>query len=155
MGKQGFNVLLESSADFPNSAYFVVTFDVQKEFGMHSQVRVRGLIDGFPYRCSIMPMGGGKHYMVVKKEIREAIGKKAGDKVIVEMEVDTEPRVVFIPEDLLAAMKELPGLKEKFEGMSYSHQKEYVDYILEAKKQETRDKRVDKTIDILLKKFML
>lgn len=154
MGKQEFNVLLESSADFPNSAYFVVPFDVQKEFGSRAQVRVKGAIDGCPYRSSIAPMGGGKHYMVVKKEIRDAIGKKSGDLVYVEMEPDTEQRLVFIPEDLLAAMREVPGLKEKFETMSYSHQKEYIDYILEAKKQETRDKRIDKTIDILLKKFM-
>jgi len=77
---------------------------VQEVYGTKAQVKVRGTIDGCPYRGSIANMGEG-HCMVVKKEIREVNGKSVGDKVKVVMEIDTEPIIVAVPEDLQQALE--------------------------------------------------
>jgi len=71
-------------------------FDVADVFGTRARVPVRGKINGFPFRSSLMPMDGC-HRMVVNREIREGAGVKAGDTVTVEMERDDAPRTVVAP----------------------------------------------------------
>jgi uncharacterized protein YdeI (YjbR/CyaY-like superfamily) len=66
------------------------------------------------------------------------------------MEQDTEERIVEIPADLLTALDSHPAARDYFDGLSYSHKKEYVEYITEAKKLETRVGRVRKTLELLL-----
>src|SRR5436190_6144341 len=87
--KQEFEVTLLKPPDI-DGAYFIVPFNVPEVYGTKAHVKVRGTIDGFPYRGLIANMGEG-HCMVVKKEIRQAIGKSAGNRVKVVMEIDTEP----------------------------------------------------------------
>src|SRR5436309_743594 len=96
-GRQEFDVELFAESGGTGIA---MPFSALEVFGKRGQVKVRGTIDGVPYRGSIAPMGGGTHVMVVKKEIREAIGKGAGDHVHVIMELDTEERIVVVPDDL-------------------------------------------------------
>src|SRR5437899_3037768 len=74
-------------------------FDVEKIFGTRARVPVRGTINGFPFRSSLMPMGGC-HRLVVNKAIRDGTGVKAGDTVSVVMERDEEERVVEVPPPL-------------------------------------------------------
>jgi hypothetical protein len=78
-------------------AYLVVPFDTSKEFGTTSQVRVKGTVDGHPYRSTLLPTGDGGHFLVVKSDIRRAIAKEAGERVEVAMEKDSEPRSVSTP----------------------------------------------------------
>ncbi len=85
--------------------------------------------------------------MVVKKEIREAIGKSGGDTVKVVMEIDTEPRIVLVPEDFQQALENNAKAKEVFDSFSYTHKKEYVEWINGAKKQETRENRMKKAVE--------
>ncbi len=87
--------------------------------------------------------------MIVLKSIREQTGKTFGDEVSITMEADTEPRVVEIPNELKKALKKEKAAREYFELLAYSHQREYVGYITEAKKEETRLRRVEKTIEML------
>ncbi len=87
--------------------------------------------------------------MVVKKEIRQAIGKSAGDTVKVVMEIDTEPRIVVVPEDFQQALENDTKAKETFEAFSYTHKKEYVEWIEGAKKQETRENRIKKAVEMI------
>ncbi len=87
--------------------------------------------------------------MVVKKEIRQAIGKSAGDTVKVVMEIDTEPRIVVVPEDFQQALENYTQAKETFEAFSYTHKKEYVEWIEGAKKQETRENRIKKAVEMI------
>lgn len=128
-----------------------IPFNVLETFGSKGQIKVKGTIDGHPYRGSIHPYGG-IHYMGVKKEFREAIGKKQGDRVIVTMEVDMEPRTVEAPDDLVRAFDGNETAKAAFEKCSYTHKKEYVDWINEAKKPETRQRRIVKTLEKLVEK---
>ncbi len=147
MNRQEFEVTLLKPPDI-DGAYFIVPFNVPEVYGTKAQVKVRGTIDGYPYRGSIANMGEG-HCMVVKKEIRQAIGKSAGDRVKVVMEIDTEPRIVVIPGDFQQALDNNPKAKAIFDTFSYTHKKEYVQWIEDAKKQETRENRVKKAIEMI------
>ncbi len=122
MSRQEFEVILKKPGEI-DGAYFLVPFDVPKVYGTKAQVKVRGTIDGYPYRGSIANMGEG-HCMGVKKEILQAIGKSGGDKVKVVMEIDTEPRIVVVPEDFQQALENHRQAKETFEAFSYTHKKE-------------------------------
>jgi bifunctional DNA-binding transcriptional regulator/antitoxin component of YhaV-PrlF toxin-antitoxin module len=148
MSKQIFELKLQRVGN--SGAYFQVPFNVHEVFGTKAQVKVRGTIDGRTYRSSIMPMGG-KHMMVVNKEIREAINKKAGDKVKVVMEIDASPRIVAVPTDLKKALGRNLKAKKFFDESSYTNQKEYVQWIKDAKKQETREHRIKEAVEQLTK----
>jgi uncharacterized protein YdeI (YjbR/CyaY-like superfamily) len=94
-------------------------------------------------------MGEPCHILIVLKEIRQKIGKDFGDEVEVTLAEDTEPRVVEVPEDFQQALDQDPAAQTAFEKMSYTHQREYVNAILEAKRDETRRKRIAKSIEML------
>jgi hypothetical protein len=142
-----FQVKLEQDTG-SSAALFHMPFDVEKEFGTRGRVPVRGTINGFPYRSSIMNMGGG-HMMVVNRELREGAKVKGGDVVHVVMERDTEERTVEVPTDLKKALAAAPQAKTAFEKLSYTHRKEYVRWITEAKREETRRSRVEKSVKML------
>lgn len=130
--------------------YLDVPFDVEETFGSRSQIKVKGTVNGVPFRSTLMPHGNGTHYMVVNQSIRESAGVQPGDTVEVAMEQDTEARTVIVPNDLEEALqKENPSLLEPFLRLSYSHQKEYVDWIESAKKAETRTRRIEKAVVLL------
>jgi uncharacterized protein YdeI (YjbR/CyaY-like superfamily) len=87
--------------------------------------------------------------LLILKSIREQIGKTFGDEIQVSVESDSEPRVVEVPSDFARALKKEKSAQAYFKSLSYSHQREYVNHIMEAKREETRTKRIDRTIEIL------
>ncbi len=105
--------------------FLTVPFDVEKEFGSKAKVKVKGTIDGLSYQSTLLPLGGGKHSLVVKKEIRKKIGKEAGDIVSVTLERDTAKRVVKTPQELKDIMN--PQAAQFFDGLAPSYKKAYVD----------------------------
>ena len=127
-----------------------VPFDVEKVFGS-GRPKVKALIDGVPYRGSLVRMGGEHHMLLVLKGIREQIGRTFGDEVKVVVEADTEPRRVAVPPDLLKELKKNKGARDAFDKLSYTHQREYVRWIEAAKRAETRAARLAKTIRMLKK----
>jgi hypothetical protein len=131
-------------------AFVEVPFDVEAVFGS-KRPKVRALIEGVPYRGTLVRMGGEHHMLLVLKGIREQIGRTIGDEVKVVVEVDVEPRAVKIPADLLKELKKDKAARAFFDKLAYSHQREYVRWIEEAKRVETRAARVVKTIDMLKK----
>jgi hypothetical protein len=137
------------SAD-QGGAYVEIPFDIEKIFGK-KRVPVKATIDGEPYRGSLVRMGTPNHILIVKKDIREKIGKDINDSVLVTIVEDTELRVVLVPEDLKAALKKEPVAGQFFNNLSYTHQKEYVNWIEEAKKEQSRSNRIQRTIEMLLK----
>ena len=78
------------------------------------------------------------------------LGKEIGDSVDVEVFLDDEPRLVEVPQDVQAALEKNPKAKEKFAALAYSHQREYMLWIDEAKKVETRQRRIEKLIITLM-----
>lgn len=87
--------------------------------------------------------------MVVDSEIRGNIGKSAGDAVRVTMELDASPRVVIIPDDFQRALRKNGKARAVFSKLSYSHQKECVSWIESAKKNETRERRIKKAVEMI------
>ena len=140
-----FRVVLEKDEN-SEATGIKIPFDAQKVFGTRARVPVRGTINGFPFRSSIFPGGDGTHYMAVNKATREGAKAKGGDTISVVMERDDEPRVVTPPPDLASALKSNKIAREAWEKLSYTHQKEYANAIAEAKKPETRVRRVEKAI---------
>lgn len=130
-------------------AYVTVPFDVAQAFGK-KRVKIKASIDGEPYRGSLVRMGGPRHRLGVLKEIREKIGKGPGDEVQVTLEEDTEPRVIEVPADLHEALKSSPEAEAFFQKLSYTHQREYVRWIEQAKREQTRRDRIARTVEMLL-----
>src|SRR5688572_9379778 len=131
-------------------AYVEVPFDVENAFGS-KRPKVKAMIEGIPYRGTLLRMGTDCHIFPVLKAIREEIGRDFGDKVNITVEPDAEPRVVEIPKDLLKEFKKNKEAKAFFDKLAYTHQKEYVMWIEEAKREETRQNRVMKTMEMLKK----
>jgi hypothetical protein len=129
-------------------AFVEVPFDVEKEYGA-KKPKVKASIDGILYRGTLVRMGTESHLLIILKGIREQIGKTFGDEIQVTLEPDTEQRVIEIPKDLIKEFKKNKEAKAFFDELSYTHQKECVTWINEAKKAETRQNRVRKTIELL------
>lgn len=126
-----------------------IPFDVQKVFGTRGRVPVKGTINGFPFRSSIFPEGDGTHYMAVNREVREGAGVKGGETVSVVMGRDEEPRTIEPPADFLRALRADSAARETWERLSYTHRKEHVRAVEEAKRPETRARRIEKSIALL------
>jgi hypothetical protein len=128
-------------------------FDVQKEFGTKGQIKVVASFDGYEYRGSLAKMGHNCHFIGIRKNIRKAIGKNPGEMVHVTIKQDIEPRVIEVPEDLDLLLKDNPQAQEFFDSLSYTNRKSYVQWILSAKKEETRQVRLTASIEKLLQKI--
>ena len=96
-----------------------------------------------------MRTGTQCHVLGVLKEIRAQVRKDVGDVVDIVIEEDTVPRVVEVPHDLAAALASRPEASEGFEQLSFSHRREYVRWIDEAKRSDTRSSRIAKAVDML------
>jgi hypothetical protein len=141
-----FKALIEEA--YNSGAYVTVPFDVEEAFGK-KRVKVKATIAGFPYQGSLVRMGTEDHILIVIKDIRKRAGVTFGDEIEVEVEEDTEPRVVTIPEDVKQALAVHPEVAAFFEKLSYSGRKEYMFWIESAKRAETRRNRIAKMIDLL------
>ena len=144
--KVHFQAVIEGTGG--GGAFVIIPFDVEQKYGK-KRVKIKATIEGEPYRGTLVRMGSPHHMLLVLKEIREKIGKDIGDKVSIELEEDIEPRVVEIPPDLQHALNAAPLAQAYFNRLSFTHQKEYVRWVTEAKRPETRADRVQRTIELL------
>jgi hypothetical protein len=123
-------------------------YDVEKEFGVKGRVPVNATFNDVPYTGSLVKCGPGSHMVGILKSICEKIGKRPGDTVDVVVWRDEDERTVEIPAEFSAMLKK-EGLLASFEKLSYTHRKEYCRWIGEAKKEETRLKRIAKAVEML------
>jgi hypothetical protein len=128
-----------------------VSSELAKEVGIRARQRVKGKIDGVPFACSLLPQGDGSHMIVVKKEVRDKIGKAAGQVVRIEMSLDDAPVRVEVPQDFARALREDKKALSYFEKIAPSHKKAYIGWIDEAKRPETRASRIKKGVEMLSK----
>jgi len=124
---------------------------VYETFGTRGQVKINATFDGESYRGSLAPMGGAQHFLGVLKQIREKIGKNIGDSVHVTIVKDEEERVVEIPIELQQIFDANTSLKAVYDKLSYTARKEMCRDISEAKKPETKLKKIDKAVQTLMK----
>lgn len=129
-------------------AFVTVPFDVEAAFGS-KRPPIRATFDGVPYRGTLVRMGGPDHILIIRKAIRAQIGKQPGDAVEVTVALDDQPRTVTVPEDLAAALAPHADARAFFDSLSYTHQKEYVQWIEEAKRDETRQRRIENAVTML------
>lgn len=126
------------------ATFFEVPLDVPAVFG-RARPPVRVTIGGHSYRSTIAPYGG-RYLLPLNRANREAAGVAAGDTAAVELELDTEPRTVEVPDDLAAALAGDAAAEAAFAQLSYTHRREYVEWVTEAKREETRRRRIEKTL---------
>jgi len=122
--------------------------EVVMGLGSHKQPRVRVTIGGHTYRTTVA-VRGGRFLIPVSAENRAGAGIVAGDELDIDIELDTEPREVSVPSDFADALTRDTEAKRSFESLSYSHKLRHVLAIEQAKKPETRQRRIDKAIDML------
>jgi hypothetical protein len=102
-------------------------------------------VNGYTWRTSVARMGG-EFRVGLSKEVRQGASVEAGDDVEVRLELDAAPREVEVPAALAAALASDPQAKASFERMAFTHRKEYARWIAEAKKDETRQRRVEQAL---------
>jgi len=131
-------------------AYVLFPYDTEKEFATRANVPVKATLNGVPYTGSLMKYGHPLHMLGVSKAIREQTGKGPGDTIEAVVWKDEDVRTVEVPAQFEKLIKE-EGLLTVFKKLSYTHRKEYCRWITEAKKDETRSKRLGKAIEMLKK----
>jgi len=105
-------------------------------------------IRGYTYRNTVAVMGG-EFWVGVSAQHRAGAGVAGGDEVDVDIELDTAPRVIDVPPDLAAALDAEPAARRTFDGLSYSNQSWHVLQVTGAKTDETRQRRIAKSVEIL------
>lgn len=149
MAQQKFNVKLLAHAG-SDAAILKPPFDVAAVFQRKGRVPVKGTINRFPFRSSLMNMGDG-HMMVINAQMRAGAKCKAGDTVAVLMELDQDKRAVEVPTYLKKMIASDPKAREYWASLSFTHQKECVREIEGAKRPEIREKRIAAMMDALRK----
>lgn len=145
-----FNGIIEQHGEI-NAAFIKFPFSTEELFGKKGQVKVKVLFDGkVEYRGSLAKMKSDCHMLGLTQEVRKNLGKSFGEVVSVKLWEDKEERMVEIPEDVLMVFEKNKDALELYQKMSYTHRKEYMRWIAEAKKQETRENRKVKMIEMIL-----
>jgi hypothetical protein len=124
-----------------------IPFDPKTAFGK-VRAPVRVTINGYTFRSTIAAMGGPP-FVPFRRSHREAAGLEGTETLRVTVDLDTEPRVITPPSDLVKALKASPPAWERWRELSYTHQREHVEALEEAKKPETRARRVTRAVDLI------
>jgi hypothetical protein len=143
--RKRFTAVVEESGR--GGRWVVVPFDAKEVFGA-ARPAVRGTVDGTPFR-SRLAVYGGTTYLGLTKEVRAAAGIDVGATVTIVLEPDDAPREVDVPEALSRALARDKVARAAFEALAYTHRKEYAQWIAEAKRADTRDRRVARALEML------
>jgi antitoxin component of MazEF toxin-antitoxin module len=131
-----------------NTTGIPVPEDVMTALGAGRKPAVTVTLDGYTYRSSVGTVDGAP-MISLSAANREAAGVKAGDEVEVEVALDTAPREVSVPDDFAAALDAEPAARRTFDALSYSNRRWHVDSVTGAKTDETRQRRIAKSVDML------
>jgi hypothetical protein len=137
-------------ADDMNATGIAIPASVVEKLASGKRPKVLITLNGYTYRTTVASMGGD-FVVPLAAEHRKKAGVSGGDSIAVTLELDTAPREVDVPKDLAAALKKA-GARATFDALAYSHRKEHVRAIEEAKAPETRMRRIEKTVQMVLAK---
>lgn len=121
---------------------------VIEKLGSGKRPPITVTINGYTYRTTVGVMNG-KSMASLSKQNRDAAGVAAGDRVAIDIELDTEPRKVEVPNDLAAALDAEPAARATFDVLSYSNKKWHVTQATGAKTAETRTRRIARSVAAL------
>lgn len=125
----------------------VLPFDAKQRYGK-ARAPVRGTVNGAAFRTTVA-VYSGVHLIGLNKEVRERAGVEIGDEVTVELERDDEPREVDVPPELEEALATNSEARAAFDGLSYTHRREYAEWISEGKRPDTRQRRAARALEML------
>ncbi|QWF85146.1 YdeI/OmpD-associated family protein [Amycolatopsis sp. CA-230715] len=128
---------------------FEVPAEVVEALGAGKKPRVKVTVGEHTYRSTVA-VYGARFMVPLNAGNRAAAGVEAGEKVEVEVELDTAERTVEIPDTLAAALERHPGARAAFDALSYSKQRERVFAVESAKREETRERRILKILEELV-----
>ena len=124
-------------------------FDLKETYGVGNLVPFKATFDGrVVYQGSLAKMGGPKALILLRKDKAAELGKGIGDSVEVMVELDDKPRELEVPNDLSDALAGA-GVLEAFEQLAFTHRREFVQWVSEAKRPETRISRITKTCEVV------
>src|SRR5687768_556327 len=127
---------------------FEVPARIVEALGSHKRPPVRVTINTHTYRTTVAPMGG-RFLIPLSAENRTAAGVAAGEEIDVAIALDTETREITLPADYAAALDADPAIRRRFDALAYTHRKEQVRAIEDAKTDATRQRRIQKFLDHL------
>jgi Bacteriocin-protection, YdeI or OmpD-Associated/Domain of unknown function (DUF1905) len=128
--------------------FIPLPFDPRTVFGK-VRVPVKVTVNGYTYRSTIAAMGGPP-CLPLRRSNREAAGLEGGETLTVRLDLDTEPREIEPPEDFVKALKASPPAWARYQELSFSHRREHVEAILDAKKPETRARRIANAVRMIV-----
>jgi hypothetical protein len=137
-----FTAVLAPDPDGRGGTFIPIPREVNDQLGLQGRPKIQAVIAGQPYRGSLMPMGDGTFCLGVLKSIQETARVKHGDTIDVLLELDTEPRTVEPPADLANALARDKRAAATWEKLSFTNKKEMARSLDEAKRPETRKKRL-------------
>ncbi|UCH84592.1 MAG: DUF1905 domain-containing protein [Candidatus Latescibacterota bacterium] len=120
---------------------------VSDTFGKRGLVPVTGTIDGYRIRATLVPKGGGRHRLYVNGEMRNAIGADTSDRVSFVLRIDTRSREIPTPKDVASALRRVKGATATFNAFTPSKRRGILRWILDAKRPDTRERRIEKVIE--------
>jgi len=141
-----FEAAIQRSTGWGGFVFF--PHDTQSEYGIKGRVPVKARFGGIPYTGSLMPRGEAFHLLAVPQAIMKQLNKKPGDLLQVELWRDNEPRTVELPEEFLRLLRK-EKLLAGFEKLTVTRRKEYRNWIVSAKREETRQRRLTKAVETL------
>jgi hypothetical protein len=145
VARKDFDTIVESGDR--GRVFIVIPFDPSEQWGKKARHYVRGTIDGTPFEGSLGARGG-VFFMPVNKELQKAGGIAPGNRVSVVME-SADAAGSDLPQDLEQALAGAPDARAFLDGLSAFYRNQYVTWITDAKKAETRASRVDRTVELL------
>jgi hypothetical protein len=151
MASHEFTAKLEEVPHGVGGRFVRCPFDSREAFG-EARPPVVGTVNGQAFRGRLM-VYGGQTYLGFTKEIREAAGIEDDSTLRITLERDTAPREVEVPEALRRALDAEPKLRDVFDALAFTHRKEFAQAVAEARREETRERRVAQTLEKLREKL--
>lgn len=126
--------------------------NVGNAFRRRRYVPVVATVKGHSIRTTLVPRSGGRYRLFLNDQIRKAAGVDAGDEVSIVLRIDRESREIPVPRDLAKALSRTKGGRAAFDMLTPLQKRAFLQYILKAKKPETRERRIREGIELLLEK---
>lgn len=149
MASMKFETTLEPAGDGGAWTGIFLTAAQSAHLGKRGRVPVALTINGHAFRAFAAPMGDGTHGIVVNKRMQASAGVAQNDRVTVTLEVDDAPRTVDVPAELAAELARSKAAREFFDELAFTHKKDFAAWISEAKRPETKAKRLAESVRLL------
>lgn len=149
-GVRRFDAALERMRSRLNWVIIRIPFDAAKIFGVRGQIKVKGTINGFPFRTSLFPTGEGGHILLVNKRMQNGARVTSGATAGFEIELDTGERVATIPERLERILAEDRSFRSWYDQLNHSTRSEIAKWVSEPKSAEARLRRSEQIAERLL-----